>query len=247
MNGRQLYLVIICFLFSGIHADLNAAQVRVVTEEYPPYNYTENGKVTGVFTELVEAILKTAGIDYSIAVYPWARSYQTALHDPNVLIYGIVRTKERENLFKWVDMILPFNIYLFKLRERTDIRLSNLEDAKQYTVGAVRGDVREQYFKKKGFAKLDLVSRNDLNLKKFYNGRFDLIAIDEISAAYFCKKEGYDFSKMEKALLLTELSEGLYIAFSNNTPESLAEQCRNAFQQIKANGDYGAIKATYLK
>ena len=37
----------------------HAAQpVRVLTEEFPPYNYTEQGRITGLGTEVVEAVLK---------------------------------------------------------------------------------------------------------------------------------------------------------------------------------------------
>jgi polar amino acid transport system substrate-binding protein len=241
----KLCVVILCFLFPAMN--VNAAKVTVVTEEYPPYNYTENGKVTGVFTEIVEAILKTAGVDYTITAYPWTRSYDMALKNSDVLIYGIVRTPERETLFKWVEIIMPFDIYFFKLKDRKDIQLSDLEDAKKYSIGVVRGDVREQYFQSKGFMQLDPVRTNELNLEKFYNKRFDLIAIDEISAAYFCKKGKYDFSGMERIFHLPDLSKGLYIAFSKNTSDSIVEKCRNAFQKIKADGNYDTIRSKYLK
>ena len=36
--------------------------VRIVTEEFPPYNYTEGGKITGLGTEVVEAVLQQLGL-----------------------------------------------------------------------------------------------------------------------------------------------------------------------------------------
>ena len=55
-----------------------AQYLEVVTEQYPPYNYEEDGQVKGVGTEVVEEVLKEAGIDYNIKVLPWARALKKA-------------------------------------------------------------------------------------------------------------------------------------------------------------------------
>jgi len=41
---------------------LYSQMLNIVTEEYPPYNYTQNGKVTGVSTEVVEAVLEVTHV-----------------------------------------------------------------------------------------------------------------------------------------------------------------------------------------
>ncbi|MCP4160824.1 MAG: hypothetical protein GY760_12190 [Deltaproteobacteria bacterium] len=47
-----------------------AESLEIVTEEFPPFNYTENGKITGCSTEVVEAVLKEAGIKGNPVSYP---------------------------------------------------------------------------------------------------------------------------------------------------------------------------------
>ena len=73
-----------------------AAPLTVVTEEFPPYSYAQGGKLTGYSVEVVRAALGGAGLDYSMTIYPWARAYQIGRAQPNVLIFSIVRTPERE-------------------------------------------------------------------------------------------------------------------------------------------------------
>jgi len=79
----------------------NAQHLRVVTENWPPYNFfNQNDQIVGSSTEVVRAVLEKAGFSYSIEVYPWARSYSIAQNNSNVLIYTILRTPFRENLLK---------------------------------------------------------------------------------------------------------------------------------------------------
>ena len=54
----------LAWLFAGLGClSLNAAaadELRIVTEELPPYNMTQNGQITGLSTEVVRAVLKEA-------------------------------------------------------------------------------------------------------------------------------------------------------------------------------------------
>lgn len=62
-----------------VHAE--GPELEMVTEEWPPYNYTGNGKITGISTRVVTETLHRAGIRFRITVYPWKRAYTMALRD----------------------------------------------------------------------------------------------------------------------------------------------------------------------
>ncbi len=79
-------------MFLAASACAAEAPLRIVTEELPPYNMTQNGRMTGMSTEVVQAVLKEVGMDAPIHSMPWARAYELALNESNVLIYSIVRT-----------------------------------------------------------------------------------------------------------------------------------------------------------
>ncbi len=124
-----------------------ADEIRIVTEELPPYNMTQGGRLTGMSTEVVQAVLKEVGVPASIQSMPWARAYDMAQQEKNVLIYLIARTPEREPLFKWVGEIMRIDYHFYKLRERKDIVVPDLQSAKNYSVGVLREDVRHQYLR----------------------------------------------------------------------------------------------------
>ena len=77
-------------------------KLTVLTEDWPPFNYKENGKVVGISTDLVLATLVKAGFAYEIRMYPWKRAYQITVGTPNTILFTTSRTTIREKLFKWV-------------------------------------------------------------------------------------------------------------------------------------------------
>ncbi|HAT32272.1 MAG TPA: hypothetical protein DCW29_15915 [Janthinobacterium sp.] len=225
-----------------------AQVVTIVTEEYPPYNYQDPGskKILGMSTEVVQEAFKRAKVDYTIGIYPWARAYQMAQETPNVLIYSIGRNATREHLFKWVDIIAPYDVYLFRLASRPEIAVADIADLKKFKIGAVRDDVRAQYLDKKGVG-MDLVSKDGLNAKKLASETIDLFPIDELAMVALYKREGLDPSSVVKVFKLNELSAGLYVAFSQQTDDRLVHKIKTALEQMKSDGTYDKICAKYLK
>ena len=214
----------------------HAGTIRAVTEA-TPYTYLKDGKVAGPAAELVELTLKRSGFTtYQTNLYPWARSYDMALHEPNVLIYLIARTPARENQFKWVGEVTKIQYHLFKLKDRQDIVVRNLQDAKNYTIGAMRDDVRYRYLEAQGFTRLVISSESIDNFNKLLNRRVDLIPLVDREASSMCVAARFNCANLEKVLTLHEVSAGLYMAYSKSTPDGVVERTRAGFEKIKAEG-----------
>lgn len=221
--------------------------LTVVTEEYPPYNFQGSDKrISGMATEVVAEILKRTKTSYKLGIYPWARAYQMAQDAPNVLIYSIGRNDQREALFKWVGVIAPYDVYLYRLKSRPDVKIASMADIKQYRIGAVRDDVRAQYLEKAGVP-LDLVIEDSANAKKLASQRIDLFPIDELALVALYKREGLDSGSVVKVFRLEALSAGLYMAFSNQTPDEMVRKCKAALAQIKRDGTFDRIRSKYFK
>lgn len=222
--------------------------LAVVTEEYPPYNFHDasTNKISGMGTEVVREVLKRANMDYTLDIYPWARAYEMAQESPNVLIYSIGRNGMRESLFKWVGIIAPYDVYLYRLKSRSEIKVSSMDGVKQYKIGAVRDDVRAQYLDK-ATVPLDLVIDDGANAKKLASRRIDMFPIDELALVALYKREGLDPGSVVKAFKLEALSVGLYMAFSQQTSDDLVKKCKAALAEIKRDGSFERIRVKYLK
>jgi polar amino acid transport system substrate-binding protein len=225
----------IALLLLWVCASSYAESIKVVTED-TSYSYLQDGKVAGVATEVVEATLRRAGLsDYSVTIYPWARAYDMALQDANVLIFLIARTPEREALFKWVGEIERIDYPMYKLRERGDIQVRDLQEAKHYSVGVVRDDVRHQYLKEQGFSKLVISANNRDNFMRLLNRQVHLLPMPESDVAMQCLEARVDCTLLEKTFT-PELATGLYMAYSLSTDDETVARTREAFDSLAAEG-----------
>ncbi|HEX3140495.1 MAG TPA: transporter substrate-binding domain-containing protein [Rhizobacter sp.] len=227
---------IVGMALAGACAALPAQTIKAVTEA-SSYTFPKNGKVGGPASQIVETTLQRAGLtDYSIALYPWARAYDLALQQPNVLIYLIARTPAREAQFKWAGEFLHIEYHLYKLRDRKDIVVRNLQEARAYTVGVMRDDVRHEYLRSQGFNKLVVSAQNIDNFKKLINGQVQLVPMPERDAALLCEEAHVDCASLEKVYTLDALSSGIYMAYSKATPDDIVARTRAAFDRLKADG-----------
>lgn len=226
--------------------------VTVVTEELAPYNMTVDGKLTGMGTEVVEAVLAEVGEEARIQSMPWARAYDIALNSENVLIYSIARTPQRESLFKWVGVIAPTRWSLFSL-PGTQFELKSLDDARKYQIATVKEDVGEQYLIDKGFAigrNLQSSNKYEHNYEKLKAGRVDLWISNELNAHYLVRHaSGNPNENAVSQLSLEDLggANGLCLAFSRNTSDEVVERFRQGLARVRADGRYDAIAARWLK
>jgi len=236
-------VVVFTLLIRVAHAQI----VTVVTEELKPYNYTKNGKLIGVSTEIVEKTLDRAGLEGNIQVFPWLRAYSIATRNPNVLIFSIGRTSKRENLFKWIGPIAPpIRILLFKLKSRKDIKIKTLTDAKQYVIGVPRGAASHDFLKNLGFRDgihLEPVETVKQNIRKLFLKRVDLFISAEFGIDSHIAEVGHSPYSVEHAFLLREID--LYMAFSRGTSDALYERVKTVFEQIKSEGILETIKTKY--
>lgn len=247
---RTLRASAACLFVAWAGAASSQETVRIVTEEFPPYNFTRGGKITGLSTEVVEAVLKEMNVTGQIHSMPWARAYDTALNSENVMIYSIVRTEQRDKLFKWVGVIAPGDWYLFSLPSRK-LRLKSLEEAKAYQTGTVNEDVGEQFLVSRGFVigkNLQSSNKYEANYQKLKLGRVDLWVANRNVASHIAREAGDDPAKtLEVAYQFPDLgTQGNYMAFGPKTSDAYVQRFRQALEAIKKKGIYDAIQKKWL-
>lgn len=233
---QLIFLLFFCFTISN---SLNADDTIVaVTENWKPFNYVENGIVKGASTEIVRAVLDESDIKYTITVFPWARSYMMALSHENILIYSLIRSPRREELFHWVGPVSDSDqIAFYKLSTREDIVLESLDQAKRYRIGLTKDSPLHGHLIDLGFDEslIDIVALDQLaNIKKLLLGRIDILPASEQQFKYAINEAGFEEETFEKVLPLFNLSP--YMALSRKSPEDLVMKIRDSYNSLVAEG-----------
>lgn len=224
-------------------AALAEAQMRVVTEDSPPMAMVKDGKLSGPAPQFVSELFRRSGISSEQQIYPWARAYAMALSQPNVALYSLARTPERESLFFWVGELYRTNIAFYALSSRNDLKLQALHEAKDLRIGVIRQDVRVGWLKKQGFVEwqpgmvggLDYADSSDSNYRKLMRGLIDLVPVSDAAIQVYCEKENISCKQFRRVLPLP-LSIDLYLAVSKGTSPVTVRQLQKTYRQMVEDG-----------
>lgn len=241
---KRLILLLIIASCSIPHV-LFAQSLTIWGEIYSPLSYKENGKRAGMVTEIVEYLIEESSVQVEKwFIAPWARALKETKKNPNTLLYSVTRTPEREDLFHWIGPVSDRNIYLYKLKSRTDIVINSWEDVKKYSVISLRDGASKENLVSHGVIPHEAATITR-NVEMLIGGRIDLTDILDYSLVFLAKKQGVPSSSFEKAWL-ADGSLKFYLALNKNTPPEIVSALRKSFNKMNKNGKLKEIQDKYL-
>jgi polar amino acid transport system substrate-binding protein len=243
MRTTPIFIIALLLAHSFIPA-LSAQDLNIITEEYPPLNFIQNGKLSGSTVAVVREILRRLDQDAEIKILPWARGYNLLKTQPNVVLFTTTRTEEREDLFHWVGPV-AISTNAFYAKKGSDIQLNSIDDAKQVnSIATYKDDAREQMLQSWGFDNLDSSNSAESNLRKLLSDRVDLWLYDTLGLPGVAQKIGVDVSALELVHAIDDVS--LYIAVSKGTPEWVVQRWQETLDCMKQDGTFKRISRKWL-
>jgi polar amino acid transport system substrate-binding protein len=238
-------LLVIALLAMRLHCFPDEG-VLIVTEEWAPYNYAQNGGVTGLSTEIVEGIMRILGERYPIELLPSMRAKALLDTRPKTILYSLFRTPEREQKYRWVGPILEEGIYFYKLRESL-LSARTLDDIKRVNLIACRrAGVIHDLLVERGFSNLDESGTDSKQVySKLLAKRCDLAISDtDIGIKYLFASMGKSPDVLER-IDYPFFTSKLYIGFSKDFPDDEFARWEDAFAKLKQSGELARIIEKY--
>jgi len=250
-------IVVAAFLLSGCASQNGATpngkpvSLKIVTEDFPPYNYLENGKVAGRSTAVVQEILSRISQQSSgIELHPFSESYAMLQSGPNVAFYSVGRTPAREPLFKWVGPIGEWELTLyaksgsalasgFSAAGNDAAKTALAKSASSICV--VKDDVRHQYLLAQNFTNIVAVSEDGMCAQKLASGDVALWFGSSTSLGKIVSDAG--LAPAAFAPVQSVQKNALYIAFSKDVPDSEVAAWQAALDEMKSDGSFASISA----
>jgi len=245
---RLLLLPIILVCSSALSlASPPQQNILLVTEQWPPFNYQEDGQLKGFSVELVQQMMAVMNSNYPIDILPSMRSTRVLASRPNTLMFSLFRTPDREDKYKWIGPLVETEVYFYK-RKDSNIKTDTLEDLKRLDrVGTRHAGIIVQRLRKLGFNNLDSTATSSMQIYKMRSiGRFDVAISDsDLGVMYNLDKLNIDRSTLEKIPLLIFKSE-LYLAANKSLPDDEVQRWQAALDRLKSNGDHQKLLDKYL-
>ncbi len=224
------------------------AALKIMTEDYPPFNYQENGELRGLSVDLMLELLKRAGTGHSrsdIELLPWARGYNLTLNRNCHALFSTTRTEDREKLFKWVGPFVPTIVGL-TAKKSSRLSVKSVSELRDMNIGVVKDDVGHLLLKAAGMTddELDIVLYNDQNYKKLAAGRIDAVAYETNVTKFGLVSIGESPADYE---VIHVLKRGdLYLALNRQTKDEVVQTLQTSFDGLVKDGTYDRILASYF-
>jgi len=246
----QLLLIITTLLFTACKEKQEdntgyPHTLKFITEEYPPLNFTDEGRLTGLGTELLYLVCDELNIPSEIKVLNWDEAYEQALETYDAVLFSTVLNSSRKNEFQWAGPYASID-WGFYSASGSSIALTSMSDAKNVdAIGVMVNDAMEQYLLEQGFANLVYCTNATDGFDRLLNGTIDLFPASKIMAEHTLSGMGHSpFEVINKLTIKTDL---VYFAFNKEISAEVVNDFQEAIDHFKSNGTLDALYARFME
>ena len=222
-------------------------------DNFPPFAYEVDGKLTGIDIDVLNEAAKRIGVEVRINAYPWIRVMKSVENGTIDGGFAAFRTREREKFCLYTE-ILHFEEFQLFVRKGNEFRYSDISELYGKTIGKDRGvfvgDEFEQAAKEGKIRLKEVSDMNMPNMRKLLNaGRLDAAIGDLGVMMYHFKSLGIERDIVPIGPVGKKT--GAYLVLSKASPlrdkTGLQNKFRAALQQIKEDGTYQKIFELHTK
>jgi len=217
---------------------------RFLTEEYQPFNYAENGVLTGLAPEILKQVCAELEIPFRVEVLPWEQAYAEALTSSNAVLFSTILNEERKELFQWAGPIASLD-WIFYSAAGSTIRISSLEEAKSIgKIGVIPDYAITQYLEEQGFTNLVYCTNYTDAFDQLLTGEIDLYPSDPLTAEAALESLGKSiYNVAERLVIRTDL---VYFAFNPEVPAWVVADFQREIDRLKENGVMASLYRTFM-
>jgi polar amino acid transport system substrate-binding protein len=254
MSRRYLYLFLIVILAAALAgASIYAlfgqispiSNLTFYTEQFPPYNFQNNGTVTGIAVDLLNEVTNKMGSQITpdqIRLVSWTEGYQATLNGSNSVIFSTARLAEREGSFKWAGPIFTDTYVLFAKWD-SSIPVNSASDLNGHRIGVIRDSAAITKLTEAGVADNNLVYYTNATeiVSNLSSGNIDFWCYAQTVGRTLTMQVTGDYYHFKVAYKLSNYD--FYYAFSKDVPDSTVNAFQQAIDTLKQEKDAQGVSA----
>jgi polar amino acid transport system substrate-binding protein len=221
------------------------AALSLLTEENPPFNYTEKGKLEGSATDVVRDMASRARVAAKFDVLPGDKAFVRAQANRDTCVFATPRLENRERLFVWIG---PIATNLWAVYGRGDFAPSirTVKDLSPYRIGTVARDPKAEFLRENGVTDVRAFREDALNPQRLFLARDNPDHIDLWITDLYSGRAIAKAAKVKDIKLVFIAGEQpLFLACSPQTDPNIVKALAEALETMKADGSFKRITAEY--
>ncbi|MGB6129228.1 MAG: basic amino acid ABC transporter substrate-binding protein [Psychrilyobacter sp.] len=208
--------------------------------EYKPYEYIENGEITGFDIEFMEELAKNLGYEIewkNLSFDGLLPALQTKKID--MVIAGMTPTEERKKAIDFTDIYYSSAQAILVNEDTTGIK--NLDDLKGKKVGVQLGTIQETIANEIEGVELKRYNSFTGAILELNSKKIDAVIVGEVVANNYLENN----KKLKLAGLLDERQDGSAIALGKGNPKLISE-LNEEIKKMKKSGKYQELINKYF-
>ncbi|MCO7567980.1 transporter substrate-binding domain-containing protein [Pseudomonas sp. S 311-6] len=221
-----------------------AERLRLVSDDWAPYIYRDNGQPRGIDYEVTNEVFKRLGFDIDWQFLPWKRCLAMVEQGQADGVMDIFRLDSRRPYLVYPDEPMSqVEFVLFQARARRHA-VERLEDLAGLTVGTAPGYAYSAAFSESPLFRREAAPTLEANFGKLLLGRIDLLVTDRRGGRYLRRQLGLERQVEELPLVISRHPQYLGLARKPGR-EQLAQAFAAELRRFKLEPAYAAINARY--
>lgn len=247
MPLKSLVLVLRFALAAIAFVAVPARALMLLTDENPPFSFTEKGKIQGQAADIVREMAARAGIPATAEVLPWDVAYVRAQGQKDACLFATARQENRERLFLWVGPI-AVNPWVVYARSDFGLPIKSVKELAPFRIGTVARDVKNDFLRENGVNDLRAVRDDAQNPPRLLLPREHPEHVDLWITGLFSGREAARSAKVtDIKIVFVANDEPLFLACNPQTDRKVVKALSDALDGIKADGSFKRITAEYEK
>lgn len=235
-----------------VESKLDEKVIILVTENYIPYGFEENGIIKGIAVDVLNEAFARQGYGIELKMFPWTRGLQMVEDGDTDGIFCAFYSEERAIYMQYLNEPIAYEAqYVYTLKDSPVNFDGTLDSLKPYRIGVIQdwfygGDFERAV--KARTLNVEKVTDLPINLQKLMDGRIDAIVNPRFSTLYYLKQMNIQDKVIEQSVPFREPS-GLYLAFTKKrfVDQELIRKIDEELMQMKIDGTYQKIVDTYIR
>ncbi|MBW2205313.1 MAG: transporter substrate-binding domain-containing protein [Deltaproteobacteria bacterium] len=245
-----MFLASIFAVFLLIPLNGSASTLKLVTLQYPPYEFEKDGEIKGIAVEIIREAFSRMNQPITISLHPWATALGQIENGEADAIFTAFKTSEREKFADYSrEVLLTQTISLFVGKKSNMTFDGDLRKMNRYAFGVVLnisyGSIFDDAVKNGIITKLVISDSAEVNMHRLLEGSFDILVSNTFGAMDILRKmDAQDHVKQLKPSIQRVPS---YIAFSKkNNLISVRDRFDRILQEMIKDGSYNRIVKSYF-
>ena len=231
---------------NAIAADTSKAapRVHIYSLESPPIAFFQNGQPNGFAVDIAHEIAQRLNETIDITIGSQSDIEDAFTRYPTTAHLSLLRTDERDALYKWVGPLLPQTLTLYALRDNIpeNVTLESIKNVSR--IAAVQNSDARNILLAHGFSNLSSSRSQTQCADDLKYGRAQLWLSTPLLVPEAAHGANIPLEDIVSVATFTDISS--YIAFTLESDDSIVNAWQNTLDAIKRDGTFEIIKKRWF-